>query len=395
MNTIQDIKYWSIIFLFALQSCNLDAQQLKSSELIVGAERLDEYLPLIKGKRVALVVNQSSLVNDKHLVDVLLKAGVDVKKVFAPEHGFRGEASAGEKINDQVDQKTGLPITSLYGKNKKPSVSQLADVDVVIFDIQDVGVRFYTYISTMYYSMQACAENNKQIIILDRPNPNGHYVAGPVLEEKYTSFVGIIPIPVVHGCTVGELAKMINGENWLKDNLKADLQVISCENYTHQTIYDLPIKPSPNLPNRQSILLYPSICFFEPTNMSVGRGTDTQFQVIGTPQKNMGDYVFTPEDKPGAVNPPLEGKTCYGLDLRTVDAYNQELTLSYLVDFYGKFDKSKAFFTNEKFFNLLMGNDWVLAKIKAGKSADEIESMWQSGLEDYKELRKGYLLYSL
>jgi uncharacterized protein YbbC (DUF1343 family) len=395
MNTIQNIKCWSIIFLFALQSCNLDAQQVKSSELIVGAERLDEYLPLIKGKRVALVVNQSSLVNNKHLVDVLLEKGIDVKKVFAPEHGFRGEASAGEKINDQVDQKTGLPITSLYGKNKKPSASQLADVDVVIFDIQDVGVRFYTYISTMYYTMQSCAENNKQVIILDRPNPNGHYVAGPVLEEKYTSFVGIIPIPVVHGCTVGELAEMINGENWLKDNLKADLKVIPCENYTHKISYDLLVKPSPNLPNRQSILLYPSICFFEPTNVSVGRGTNTQFQVIGTPQKNMGDYVFTPEDMPGANNPPLEGKTCYGLDLRTVDAYKHELTLSYLVDFYGKFDKSTAFFTNEKFFNLLMGNDWVLAEIKAGKSADEIESMWQSGLEDYKELRKGYLLYSL
>lgn len=381
--------------MLALQSCNLDAQQLKSSELIVGAERLTEYLPLLEGKNVALVVNQTSVVNNQHLVDALLEKGVKVKKVFAPEHGFRGEASAGEKINDQIDEKTGLPIISLYGSNKKPSAAQLEDIDLVIFDIQDVGVRFYTYISTMYYTMQACAENNKKVLILDRPNPNGHYVAGPVLEEKFSSFVGIIPIPVVHGCTVGELAKMINGEGWLKNDLHADLTVISCENYTHQTPYDLPVKPSPNLPNRQSILLYPSICFFEPTNVSVGRGTDTQFQVIGTNQKNMGSYTFTPQDKPGAANPPLEGKKCYGLDLRNVDAFSEQFTLKYLVDFYGKFDKSKSFFTNEKFFNLLMGNDSVLSALKAGKSSVEIEKSWLTDLGEYKKLRKGYLLYSL
>lgn len=380
---------------FALQSCNLDAQQLKSNELIVGAERMNEYLPLLQGKNVALVVNQTSMVYNQHLVDVLLEKGVTVKKVFAPEHGFRGEASAGEKINDQIDKKTGLPIISLYGSNKKPSVLQLEDVDVVLFDIQDVGVRFYTYISTMYYTMQACAENNKQVVILDRPNPNGHYVAGPVLEEKFTSFVGIVPVPVVHGCTVGELANMINGEGWLKNDLQADLTVIPCENYTHKTAYDLPVKPSPNLPNRQAILLYPSICFFEPTNVSVGRGTDTQFQVIGTNQKNIGTYTFIPEDKPGAVNPPLEGEKCYGLDLRNIDAFKQQFTLSYLVDFYGKFDKSNSFFTNEKFFNLLMGNDWVLSDLKLGKSAVEIENAWKADLESFKNLRKGYLLYTL
>lgn len=382
-----------MLLLLNMQACTSDAQQVKSSELIVGAEKMNDYLPMIGDKRVALIVNQTSLVRGQHLVDTLLASGISIKKVFAPEHGFRGEASAGEKINDQVDAKTGLSIISLYGKNKKPSPAQLADVDVVIFDIQDVGVRFYTYISTMYYAMQACAEQGKMFIVLDRPNPNGHYVAGPVLEADYTSFVGIVPIPVVHGCTVAELATMINAKNWLKDDLRADLQVVTCDNYTHQTVYDLPVKPSPNLPNRQSILLYPSICFFEPTSVSVGRGTDTQFQVIGATQPGIGKYTFTPQDKPGAINPPLEGKRCYGEDLRNVDAYSQQFTLKYLLTFYHDFNKKDTFFTNESFFNLLMGNSWILADIKAGKSEKEIAQKWMPGLLEYKNIRAKYLLY--
>lgn len=393
MNSIQRLLVWILTLVLCFQSCTTDAQQTKSSELIVGAERLDEYLPLIQNKNVALIVNQTSLVNEQHLVDKLISKGIKIKKVFAPEHGFRGEASAGEKIDDQIDKKTGLPIISLYGKNKKPTAAQLAEVDIVIFDIQDVGVRFYTYISTMYYAMQACAENNKEFLVLDRPNPNGHYVAGPVLEPKFTSFVGIVPVPVVHGCTVGELAYMINEEGWLENNLQVKLKVIETENYSHTTIYDLPVKPSPNLPNRQSVLLYPSICFFEPTNVSVGRGTDTQFQVIGTPQPSMGEYSFTPEDKPGAVNPPLEGKKCYGQDLRSIDAYSQQFTLRYLVSFYRKYDNKKSFFTDEKFFNLLMGNSWVLTDLKSGKSEEQIAQKWEQGLKNYKEIRANYLLY--
>lgn len=393
MNSIQKFGGWFLLLLLNFLAYTAAAQQTKSSELIVGAERFSEYLPLIKDKKVALIVNQTSVVNNQHLVDKLLAEGIDIKKVFAPEHGFRGEASAGEKINDQVDEKTGLPIISLYGKNKKPSASQLKDIDVVIFDIQDVGVRFYTYISTMYYAMQASAENGKMFIVLDRPNPNGHYVAGPVLEKEFTSFVGIIPIPVVHGCTIGELAMMINNEDWLKNGLKVDLNIVKSENYTHQTIYDLQVKPSPNLPNRQSILLYPSICFFEPTNVSVGRGTETQFQVIGTPQPGIGSYSFIPKDMPGAINPPLEGKRCYGDNLQQVDAYGEGFTLKYLLKFYKNFANKDAFFTDESFFNLLMGNSWVLADLKAGKSEKEITQKWEAGLSDYIKIRANYLLY--
>lgn len=393
MHSIQKFGGWVLLLVLLGLFNHGWTQEPKSSELIVGAERMDKYLPLLKGKNVALIVNQTSVVQNQHLVDVLLEHGVSIKKVFAPEHGFRGEASAGEKINDQTDDQTGLPIISLYGKNKKPSAEQLKDVDVLIFDIQDVGVRFYTYISTMFYAMQASAEHNKTIIVLDRPNPNGHYVAGPVLEEAFTSFVGIVPIPVVHGCTVAELALMINAQNWLKNNLRADLHVVPCLNYTHQTPYELPIKPSPNLPNRQAILLYPSICFFEPTNVSVGRGTDTQFQVIGTPQKGIGSYTFTPVDKPGAVNPPLEGKLCYGENLSNVNAYDEQFTLSYLLSFYEKYDNKQKFFTNESFFNLLMGNSWVLADVKAGKSEKEIASKWRANLLEYNKIRANYLLY--
>lgn len=377
-----------------MQSCKTIAQNTTNTSVIVGAEQKDLYLPYLKDKNIALVVNQTSTIGNEHLVDFLFNEDVKIKKVFAPEHGFRGEASAGDEIANEIDKKTKLPILSLHGKSKKPSVEQLADVDIVVFDIQDVGVRFYTYISTLYYVMQACAENNKELVILDRPNPNGHYVAGPILEEKFKSFVGIAPIPVVHGCTIGELAQLYNGEKMLGAGLMCKLKVILVKNYTHSTVYDLPVKPSPNLPNRQSILLYPSICLFEPTKISVGRGTDKQFQVIGGPDKNLGNYIFRPIDKPGAINPPNENVQCFGADLSLVDAYNQPFSLDYFISYYQKFQDKSNFFTNERFFNLLIGNDWVLKEIRANKSAIEIEKMWEADLAKFKETRKKYLLYN-
>ena len=358
----------------------------------VGAESIEKYLPLLENKSVGLVVNHTSMVNGQHLLDLLLEHKVDVKKVFAPEHGFRGEADAGAHIDNSKDGKTGLPIISLYGSNKKPSKEQLTDIDVLIFDIQDVGVRFYTYISTMHYIIEAAAENDIPLILLDRPNPNGNLVAGPVLEPAFKSFVGMNPIPVVYGLTMGELANMINQEGWAADK-KCDLTIIPCENYTHTSTYSLPVKPSPNLPNDQAIRLYPSICFFEPTQISVGRGTDLQFQVIGGPDKNLGPYHFVPQDKPGAHNPVNEGLDCYGLDLSQMDTGKIGFDLSFLFDFYAKFSNKEKFFTNEKFFNLLAGNDWLIKDLKAGKSLAEVETRWQPALNEFKSLRKKYLLY--
>uniref|UniRef100_UPI00359423E3 exo-beta-N-acetylmuramidase NamZ family protein n=1 Tax=Persicitalea sp. TaxID=3100273 RepID=UPI00359423E3 len=281
------------------------SQKNKTDDLRLGIDRTGEYLPLLTGKRVGLVVNHTTLFsNGTHLADSLLALGVNIQTIFAPEHGFRGQADAGATIKDGKDAKTGLPIVSLYGKNKKPSVEQLKDIDVMIFDIQDVGVRYYTYPSTMHYVLEACAENGKPCLVLDRPNPNGNYVDGPVLDPKFKSFVGMNPVPVVHGLTSAELALMINGEGWLEGKKSCDLTVIPCTGYNHRMVYELPVKPSPNLPNLQSIRLYPSICLFEPTIVSVGRGTDTQFQVIGAPNKVYGPYEFTPVDKPGAQNPP-------------------------------------------------------------------------------------------
>lgn len=365
----------------------------KTAEIELGATQMNEYLPLIASKKVALVVNNTSMLNKKHLVDSLLERNVNIVKIFAPEHGFRGTADAGELVKDGKDEKTGLPIVSLYGKNKKPFPEQLTDIDVVIFDIQDVGARFYTYISTLHYVMEACAENNKQVIVLDRPNPNGHYVDGPVLNLKYRSFIGMNPIPVVHGCTMGEIALMENGEKWLEKGVQCNLKVILCKNYTHQTPYILPQKPSPNLPNNQAILLYPSICFFEGTEVSVGRGTDTQFQVIGSPTSKFGNYTFTPVDKAGAMNPPQEGKLCYGLDLRNVDASKVGFTLKYLIDFYKKAKNKEEFFLKNNFINLLAGTDELKKQIVAGKTEAEIRKTWEADLNKYKEMRKKYLLY--
>jgi len=362
----------------------------------LGAERMDVLLPMLEGKRVGLVVNQTSIIDNRHthVLDALRAKGVDVKKVFAPEHGFRGTDDAGAEIKDSRDQRTGVPIVSIYGKNKKPTAAQLADLDVVIFDIQDVGARFYTYISTMHYVMEACAENNKLLIVLDRPNPND-FVDGPVLREGFTSFVGMHPIPVLHGLTVGELARMINGEKWLKS--KPDtcrLEVITMENWKHGDPYWLPVKPSPNLPNDQSIRLYPSLCLFEGTNISVGRGTYFPFQVLGSPDEKQGSFSFRPISLAGFdTNPLHKDKLCYGTDLREF-AFEGGFTLRFLLEFYEKAGPDKAFFfTRPQWFDLLAGSKDLRLQMIKGMKEEEIRAGWQPELKAYKDIRKKYLLY--
>ena len=396
----------SVLLVLLISSCgtsppsgtaNSTPQKIQASQadsLKLGIDRTAEYLPLLAGKRVGLVVNHTTLFSKgTHLADSLLALGVKVQTIFAPEHGFRGVADAGATIKDGKDAKTGLPIVSLYGKNKKPSPEQLREIDIMIFDIQDVGVRYYTYPSTMHYVMEACAENGKECIVLDRPNPNGNYVDGPVLDPKFKSFVGMNPVPVVHGLTSAELALMINGEGWLEGGKICDLTVVPCTGYNHRQVYELPVKPSPNLPNLQSIRLYPSICLFEPTLVSVGRGTDNQFQVIGAPDKVYGTYRFTPTDQPGAQNPPNEGKVCYGLDLREVDTRQQGFTLKYVLDFYNKTPDKTKFFTSPDFFDKLAGTDMIRNMMIAGNSEAEIRAAFTPRLEAYKEMRKKYVLY--
>lgn len=366
---------------------------VNANGIITGAEQPEKYLPLIENKRVGLVVNLTSLVGNVHLVDFLLAKNIEVDKIFAPEHGFRGDASAGEEIKDGLDSKTGIPVFSLYGQTKKPTAAQLKNLDVLIFDIQDVGCRFYTYISTLHLVIEACAENDLPLIVLDRPNPNGDYVAGPVLKPGFESFVGLDPIPIVHGCTVGELAKMINGEKWHKAEKNCDLQVIRVQNYTHSTTYELPVSPSPNLPNYLSVRLYPSLCFFEATSVSVGRGTDFPFQVLGGLNKSLGEFQFTPENIPGvAVQPLNEDKVCYGVDLRELKIA-PKFTIKYFIDFYNKYENKAEFLTRENWFNTLAGNDELLAQIREGKSESEIFEMLKPDLEKYKLIRKKYLLY--
>ncbi|NJL12827.1 MAG: DUF1343 domain-containing protein [Microscillaceae bacterium] len=357
----------------------------------VGASQFRQYLPQLAQKRVGLVVNHTSRLGAAHLVDTLLSLGVKVQKVFAPEHGFRGDADAGEYLTDGRDPQTGLPIVSLYGQNKKPSPEEIQDLDAVIFDIQDVGARFYTYISTMHYVMEACAEQNKPIIVLDRPNPNGGYVDGPVREEKFSSFVGMHPIPVVHGLTVGELARMINGEGWLKGGLKCELLVVPVENYRHADQVSLPVKPSPNLPNDASVRLYPSLCLFEGTQISVGRGTFSPFQVIGAPIPGLGKFVFTPTSIPGmSKNPKYLGKECYGIDFRN-RRVKAEFTLRYLLDFYHKYPEKDKFFND--YFDTLAGTDKLRQQIKAGLNESQIRQSWAEDLARYRQLREKYLLY--
>ncbi len=368
----------------------------QAKNVIVGAERIDQYLSLLKGKSVGMVVNQTSVIGSTHLLDTLLSLGIDVELVFAPEHGFRGTADAGEHVSNGVDPKTKTAIVSLYGDNKKPKPGQLKDLDMLVFDIQDVGVRFYTYISTLQYVMEACAENNKPLVILDRPNPNGHYVDGPVLDTQYRSFVGMQPIPVVHGMTIGEYAKMLNGEKWLDNEEQCTLTVIPCLNYDHKTFYALPVKPSPNLPNMTAIYLYPSLCFFEGTNnVSLGRGTEKPFQIYGSDlfPDNL-PYSFTPKSMDGAKNPPLLDKQCFGYDLSNIPLdtlRKQKFTLKYLLNAYKlSSDKSKFF---NSFFIKLSGKGSLRVQTEKGISEKSIKLSRKVQLAQFKEIRKKYLLY--
>lgn len=362
----------------------------KAQTVVTGAEQTELYFSLVQNKSVGIVCNHSAVIGNRDLVDSLLKAGINVVKIFAPEHGFRGEASAGELINSTKDEKTGLPIISLYDKSKKPSPADLKGIDILIFDIQDVGVRFYTYISTLHYVMEAAAENQIPLIILDRPNPLGFYVEGPVLDTTYRSFVGMHPVPVVHGMTVGEYAQMINGEHWLKNGIQCQLIVIPCKNYNHHTRYKLNINPSPNLQNMTSIYLYPSLCLLEGTVISVGRGTEFPFQIAGAPLlKGKYSFSFVPHTKPSATNPPFKGKTCYGLDLR--QNFDSTFTLKYLLELYKNYPNKKEFFNS--FFIKLIGNKKVYDAILAGKYEEEIRKLWKEDLETFKLIRKKYLLY--
>ncbi len=364
-------------------------------KIIVGAERTGEYLDLIKDKRVGIVGNQSSMIRNTHVVDSLLALGVNIQKVFSPEHGFRGKADAGEHVKSQKDEKTGLPIVSLYGSNKKPSNDQVKDIDVMIFDIQDVGVRFYTYISTLHYVMESCAENGISLIILDRPNPNGHYVDGPVLDKNYKSFIGMHEVPIVHGMTIGEYGKMINGEGWLDGELTCDLNVISCENYDHDKPYSLPVAPSPNLRSDLAIQLYPSLCLLEATTVSIGRGTDHPFEQYGHPDFPETGYSFTPQSGPGSKNPKLKSVTCNGYFLDDSIYYRMNsLDLSFVINSYQLLtDKKSEFLLRPKSFNLLAGNSDLIKQLGFGLTEEEIKKTWESELSAYKEMRKKYLLY--
>jgi uncharacterized protein YbbC (DUF1343 family) len=387
-------KFFGSLFLLLLLF-PIGAFSKGEREAIPGAYQIDSYKSLLAGKSVAVVANQTSMVEQTHLVDTLLSAGVNIKLIFAPEHGFRNMADAGEQISDGKDIRTGVPITSLYGKHLKPTPDDLKGIDVVIFDIQDVGTRFYTYISTLHYVVEACAENKVKCLVLDRPNPNGFYFDGNIADTAYRSFVGMDPVPVVHGMTVGEYALMLNGEGWLKGGVKCDLQVIKCRNYDHSTFYTLPVKPSPNLPNQNSVYLYPSICFFEGTNLSLGRGTAYPFQVFGSPEMSDRGFSFTPESVPGAKDPPLKGKKCYGTDLR--DALSRKivpvpmLKLEWIISAYRDFPDKDKFFTS--YFDVLACGPVLREQIIKGMSAEQIRESWQDGLKKFSVIRDKYLLY--
>jgi uncharacterized protein YbbC (DUF1343 family) len=368
------------------------SQKIKNLALKTGAENYKEYLPLLANKKIGIVTNPTGIIeNKKHLVDFLLDNKVELQKIYAPEHGFRGTADAGEVIKDGKDIKTNLPIISLYGNNKKPKPEQLADIDVILFDIQDVGARFYTYISTLHYVMEACAENNIELLVLDRPNPNGSIVDGPVLEIEHKSFVGMHPIPVLHGMTIGEYAKMINGEKWLANGIQCKLKVIPCTNYKREMRYSLPVKPSPNLPNDQSINLYASLCFFEGTNVSVGRGTEKQFQIYGSPFLLKTDFSFTPIPNFGAKEPIHKDALCYGEDLSKIKKVSR-LELKWLIKAYEN-TSDKAVFFND-FFTKLAGTKKLQEQIIEGVSDKEIRKSWEANLNTFKEMRKSYLIYN-
>lgn len=371
------------------------ALQAQDKRIIPGDEQTQAYFPLLKNKRVAIFSNHTSMIGSHHLLDVLVENGFNVTAIFSPEHGFRGKADAGEQVSSTRDAKTGVPILSLYdGKSRKPSAASMQKFDILVVDIQDVGLRFYTYYISMCRLMDACAEHQREVLVLDRPNPNGHYVDGPLLDMKYKSGVGWLPIPVVHGMTLGELARMVNGEGWLPGKRTCRLTVVPCLNYTHQTPYELPVAPSPNLPNMKAIYLYPSLCLFEGTPVSLGRGTALPFQIYGHPQMKGYGYQFTPRSVPGAKNPPLLNQLCHGVNLSMLSMETlraKGLDLSYVIDAYRNLQMGDRFF--KPFFNLLMGTDTVKQLIMAGKSADEIKATWQNDIKQFKEQRKPYLLY--
>ncbi len=363
----------------------------KTGTIKTGADNYATYLPLLKDKKVGIVTNQTGILSDKtHVVDFLLEQKINLQKIYAPEHGFRGTADAGELIKDGKDTKTGLPILSLYGNNKKPKPEQLAGIDILLFDLQDVGARFYTYISSLHYIMEACAENNVQLIVLDRPNPNGAIVDGPILEKENSSFVGMHQIPTLHGMTIGEYGKMINGEKWLKNGIQCNLTVIPCLNYKREMFYSLPAKPSPNLPNDQAINLYASLCLFEGTNVSSGRGTEKQFQIYGSPYLPKTGFSFTPVSNFGSKDPMNKGLLCYGEDLSNIPKVKQ-LELKWLIKAYQTTSDQSKFFTD--FFTKLAGTKKLQQQIESGVSENDIRKSWEKGLEDFKTIRKPYLIY--
>ncbi|RXP52809.1 DUF1343 domain-containing protein [Lutibacter sp. HS1-25] len=401
--------YFLLVFtlFFSFISCGQNKQQNiatnnapvsknTSEKIETGAHQTQLYVNLLKNKNIAVVANQTSVIfkskdnNYTHLIDSLLKLNINVKKVFSPEHGFRGEADASEAIENGIDKKTGLPIVSLYGKNKKPTAAQLEKIDLVVFDIQDVGVRFYTYISTLHYVMEACAELGIEVMVMDRPNPNGHYIDGPTLEKQHQSFVGMHEVPLVYGMTIGEYAQMINGEGWLKNKVKCKLTVIPLKNYTHQSFYHLPIRPSPNLPNDKAINLYPSLGFFEGTIINAGRGTENQFQQYGAPFFPKSDFSYTPQPNFGSKYPKHEGKICYGVNLQNEERLSN-VSIKWLLDAYNKTPKTEAFFGST--FTIHVGNEILQQQLIEGKSAKEIQDSWQPKIEDFKKIRSHYLLY--
>lgn len=408
------MKLLMLAIVITINSLSVCAQTQPAEKVQTGADRMEVYLPLLKNKKVAIFANPTSVVGKTHLVDTLLKSGIKIVKIFGPEHGFRGDADAGEHVSDQIDKKTGIPIVSLYGNHKKPTSEDLANVDVVVFDVQDVGVRFYTYISSLEYVLEACIELHKPLMVLDRPNPNGFYVDGPVLNKKFKSFVGMQAIPVVHGLTIGEYSMMLMGEKWLSDKANninsynvsttptADtpfhVQVIKCKGYTHQTIYELPVMPSPNLKDMQSIYWYPSTCFFEGTVLSEGRGTDKPFQIFGHPTLPKNLYAFTPKPNAGAKNSKCFFQQCYGWNLSAtkaavLKAVNNQIQLKHLLKAYELFPGKDSFFLKNNFIDKLAGTDDLKKQIIEGKSEAEIRASWEPALMKYKAIRKKYLLY--
>ena len=387
--------YRHFIYCILLLAIAVSCKSRCATDVVIGAEQTDWYLSKLAGKRVAVLSNHSGMVGDKHVVDLLLEKGVDIEVIFSPEHGFRGTAGAGDHVADGIDEQTGIPIISLYnGSRSRPTDSIMNCFDVLVFDIQDVGLRFYTYYITMVRMMQSCAEQSKQMIVLDRPNPNGFIVDGPILDMRYKSGVGYLPIPVLHGMTLGELALMVNGEHWLDEGKVCDLEVIPCKNYTHSTRYRLPVAPSPNLRDMLAIYLYPSICLFEGTQMSLGRGTDKPFLCYGHPDMQDYSYSFIPHSMPSAPHPPHQDRVCYGVDLSTIseeEAQTKGVDLSYLIEAYRAMNIGDAFFT--PFFEKLIGVSYVRQMIEQGKSAEQIRACWQDDVDTFRVQRRPYLLY--